>query len=198
LHLFPFPWLKKARLTKFILPSSVALDICAIVAPIILRLSLLPGIDNLELPSLLEGMLDWMGQLENTIEQGALTSIQQRRGGLMATEYNDCTDTFAPPHHAHRLWDVPSASTRVSVDPLRIWGAAIEGLWRVCMVDGPGGGQQEMTDSLHIHQRRTAIWQALTSRLLIWRALVGARASPLGEWARREVMENMQRATSSR
>ena len=38
---------------------------------------------------------------------------------------------------------------------------------------------------------RTQTWDAITSRLLLWRSI--AEGSTVGEWARRQVIENLQK-----
>ena len=73
-----------------------------------------------------------------------------------------------PPHRAHGLLGVP-----VTVERLGTWGATVEALWRVAMtLEGDG----------------THMWAMLTQRLVVWRALVGEEDSPVGEWARKQVV----------
>jgi len=38
-------------------------------------------------------------------------------------------------------------------------------------------------------EEKFAKWDALTSRLLQWRGIVGEDGSPVGEWARKEVVQ---------
>ncbi|KAF8838207.1 hypothetical protein BDN67DRAFT_955439 [Paxillus ammoniavirescens] len=77
-------------------------------------------------------------------------------------------DTLAnPPHPAQGLHDVQATS-----DPLRTWGEIVEALWRVSM-------------SL---EHGTCVWDVLTRKLLIWRAISGDEESQVGEWVRREVI----------
>jgi len=81
-----------------------------------------------------------------------------------------------PPHRAHGLLDVP-----VTVEPLRTWGVVVETLWRVAMaLEGDG----------------THTWAMLTRRLVVWRAIVGEEVSPVGEWARKEVVLAFRSSTA--
>lgn len=72
-------------------------------------------------------------------------------------------------HTATTLWQTRSD------DALALWGYCVESLWCASMA----------TDE------KTSAWDALTSRLLVWRAIVGADAAPTGEWARREVVRSV-------
>lgn len=74
-----------------------------------------------------------------------------------------------PPHRAQTLHIVPER------DPVLVWGESVERLWRVSMT----------------LPRKSPSWDGLTSRLLVWRAIVGPEVSPVGEWARREVVRNL-------
>jgi len=60
-------------------------------------------------------------------------------------------------------------------DPVQVWGEGVEALWRITMT----------------LENKTAAWDALTCRLLVWRAIVGEDGSAVGEWARREVVRNL-------
>ena len=72
------------------------------------------------------------------------------------------------PHTSNSLWHSIDASA------ISFWGYCVENLWRAAM----------STDEA------SEAWGALTSRLLIWRAIVGD-TSQVGEWARREVVLNL-------
>lgn len=72
------------------------------------------------------------------------------------------------PHASGTLWQTVDGSV------LSIWGFCIENLWRASMC----------TDE------KTASWDALTSRLLVWRALAG-ETTQVGEWARGEMVRNL-------
>ena len=71
-------------------------------------------------------------------------------------------------HGSSTLWQGCSADT------LPVWGFCVESLWRASM-------------SL---DNKVAAWDALTSRLLVWRAIAGD-TTKVGEWARREVVRNI-------
>jgi nucleolar pre-ribosomal-associated protein 1 len=60
-------------------------------------------------------------------------------------------------------------------DLLLTWGKSVEYLW-----------QASMTLS-----HKPLVWDALTSRLLIWRSVVG-ESSAVGEWARMVTVENLR------
>ncbi|TFK53356.1 hypothetical protein OE88DRAFT_1696250 [Heliocybe sulcata] len=74
-----------------------------------------------------------------------------------------------PPHGSQTLHYVPERHS------VLVWGQSVESLWRVSMSLG----------------EKSSSWDGLTSRLLVWRALVGPEVSPVGEWARREVVRNL-------
>ena len=71
-----------------------------------------------------------------------------------------------PPHSSHGLHRHSFESE------LDSWGHAVEELWKASMASEVKG----------------AAWDRLTPRLLVWRATVGERNSPVGEWARREML----------
>jgi nucleolar pre-ribosomal-associated protein 1 len=72
-------------------------------------------------------------------------------------------------HAAHGLHDQPMLD-----DPLQLWGEWVEALWRATMT----------------FENKHPAWDALTCRLLLWRAIVGEE-SIVGEWARKEVVRNL-------
>ncbi|KAG1732030.1 uncharacterized protein EDB91DRAFT_1058414 [Suillus paluster] len=72
-----------------------------------------------------------------------------------------------PPYHSHGLHIQPPIT-----DPLRAWGCIVEDLWRASMT----------------LDEKFVKWDALTSRLLQWRGIVGDDGSPIGEWARMEAV----------
>jgi len=76
-----------------------------------------------------------------------------------------------PPHGAHGLLDAMS-----SHDPAQVWGNGVEALWQITMT----------------LEYKTATWDALICRLLLWRAMVGEDETVVGEWARREVIRNLR------
>ncbi|TDL17669.1 hypothetical protein BD410DRAFT_754176 [Rickenella mellea] len=75
-----------------------------------------------------------------------------------------------PPHGSYGLHQV--TSTKGDDDLLRAWGDCVERLWQVAMVCN----------------EKDAAWDALSCRLLVWRALVGEGGTEVGEWARKEVV----------
>jgi nucleolar pre-ribosomal-associated protein 1 len=92
-------------------------------------------------------------------------------------------DTIIPP-----AWTAESPSQNFSIspngvqelhqisayEPVRLWGDSVESLWRVTMTFGA----------------KRSTWGMLTSRLLMWRSMVGEKSSA-GEWARREAIRNL-------
>ncbi|KAM5540626.1 hypothetical protein V8D89_005657 [Ganoderma adspersum] len=72
-------------------------------------------------------------------------------------------------HHSHQLFATPP---QVS---LGLWGDCVEMLWRVSM----------------ICPHKTAEWDALSSRLLVWCAIASAEWNQVGEWERREMLINL-------
>lgn len=129
----------------------------ALAARVTLRLSLLPGPISPNLPPLLHQAVECLRQLEKV--QTLPTSWEAPVPHLVPSR-------GSPPHGASGLHEIHGID-----DPMLNWGEAVESLWRVSM-------QLE---------KKTAAWDALTSRLLIWRAIIGAEGSATGEWVRREV-----------
>ena len=76
-----------------------------------------------------------------------------------------------PPHSSHGLHRFSFESE------LDSWGHAVEDLWKASMTSEVKG----------------TAWDRLTPRLLVWRATVGERSSPVGEWARREMLSMLLR-----
>lgn len=79
-------------------------------------------------------------------------------------------DVPVGPFKAHDIHELCNDDNR-----LQMWGSAVEALWRVTMT----------------LDNKPSAWDALTARLLIWRAIVGTEGSTLGEWARKQVVHNM-------
>lgn len=73
-----------------------------------------------------------------------------------------------PPHRELGRHETPACD-----DHMQVWGDAVEALWRITMT----------------FETKISAWDSLTSRLLLWRAIVGENASVIGEWARREVIK---------
>ncbi|KAG6853529.1 hypothetical protein C0991_003449 [Blastosporella zonata] len=74
-----------------------------------------------------------------------------------------------PLYRAHEIHE-----TSPTDELLQIWGASVEALWRISMT------LQETSES----------WTTITSRMLVWRAIIGV-TDGLGEWTRMEVVSNM-------
>src|SRR5262245_51951653 len=77
-----------------------------------------------------------------------------------------------PPHTAYTLHE-----NHIEKCSVQMWGEIVEALWRVTMT---------MED-------KPSTWGSLTSRLLVWRSMVGVEGSEIGEWARREVVRNLMK-----
>ena len=60
-------------------------------------------------------------------------------------------------------------------EPLQTWGSCVEDLWRATMT----------------MENKHPVWDVLSSRLLLWRAVTGLDSSTVGEWARMEVACNL-------
>jgi nucleolar pre-ribosomal-associated protein 1 len=86
-------------------------------------------------------------------------------------------DLVPPPQHSSHILHDQVALDEESL--FFLWGRCVESLWRATMnVD------MDTTTS-------RLLWNAFTSRILLWRKAVGEDASPLGEWARVECIRNM-------
>ncbi|KAJ7044085.1 ribosome 60S biogenesis N-terminal-domain-containing protein [Mycena alexandri] len=130
-------------------PNPEAIFVTA--APVILRLSALPGPPPLALPDLLESCLKGLKLFETRLD------IPRSR-----VTFKNASVPCMPPHSGQDLQVVGDH------DALLTWGKSVEYLW-----------QASMTLS-----EKPLVWDALTSRLLIWRSLVGKEGSTVGEWAR--------------
>ena len=131
--------------------------------PVLLRLALLPGPPASRISDLLVCGLRWLTTME--------AEVAVPTSGSLTAPFQPTRNT--PPvklHRSQHLFDPAPSPT------IELWGDCVEALWRVCMT----------------LSRKTDEWDALTSRLLIWRSIAGAEKSRVGEWARREVVENLQ------
>ena len=72
-----------------------------------------------------------------------------------------------PPHRSH------SINRSFDGDNFFYWGRAVECLWQVTMAN----------------RTKTTAWNALSCRVLVWRGVVGAEVSPIGEWVRRQSLK---------
>jgi nucleolar pre-ribosomal-associated protein 1 len=139
---------------------SSTISVLAQAAPVILRLSLIPGTSIPQLPSLVIQAVDSLRCLEGSIGNHTFPSKTAIHDGKRSS----------PPHTAHTLHD-----NHVEKYAVQVWGEVIEALWRVTM-------------SL---EDKPSTWGKLTCRLLVWRSMVGAEGSEIGEWARKEVVRNL-------
>jgi nucleolar pre-ribosomal-associated protein 1 len=76
---------------------------------------------------------------------------------------------------------LPHRATAIRIEgvhnpTLEIWAECVEKLWQVAMML-PG---------------RTLTWDALSARMVLWRALAGEEASLTTEWVRRETVRMLQ------
>lgn len=139
--------------------------------PIITLISIVPVTLRLsQLPGL------WIPQLALIAEELVQLLLRSEKRINVIESYHKhpqatCSSTW-PPYHAAVVHDSHHPESL-----LRVWGESVESLWQVLM----------------ICENRTAAWDIVTSRLLIWRAIVGEEGSEIGEWARREVVRNIGR-----
>ena len=128
--------------------------------PVLLRLSLLPGAPVAHIPAMLAHSLHWIAEFERDIPVPPPGSI------LPSLRRGDRNQSVTL-HRSQQLFDPPPSLS------IETWGECIEALWRVSMT----------------WPERTQTWDAITSRLLLWRSI--AEGSTVGEWARRQVIENL-------
>lgn len=127
-------------------------------ADVALRLSLLSGTTCRDLNPLITRLLQVLLSLEPKIE---------------------VPEAYPQPHHTLKSKG-PVLHGSIGLhepvggeeDLLQVWGKGIESLWRASMT----------------FTEKSAAWDALSSRLLLWRALVGEEESHMGEWARKEIV----------
>ena len=87
---------------------------------------------------------------------------------LVRREISSQDFTIVPPYSARRLWETSELSAWAT------WGHVVEALWTVMMsLDAP-----------------CPEWHTATSKMLLWRAIVGENQSP-GEWVRKEVVHTL-------
>jgi len=112
-------------------------------------------------------------ELESVLDN-ALTclAIMEAKIDIPSTPQKDLQDgNFTlPPHRACSLHDIQEQS-----DPLSTWGKSVETLWQVAMS----------------FDTKPRSWDALTTRVLTWRRIVGADKSSIGEWARISVLQSL-------
>jgi len=106
--------------------------------------------------------------------QHCVSALERLETSLDLTQRGDASTPQklrrAPPHRAPGLHDLNDAD-----DDVLAWGETVEHLWRVSM-------------ALEV---KSAAWDFLTSRLLIWRSVRGEEDTVVGEWARTQVILNL-------
>ncbi|KAI0751700.1 ribosome 60S biogenesis N-terminal-domain-containing protein [Daedaleopsis nitida] len=137
--------------------------VSVVVVSVLLRLCLLPGGPSSRIPALLTRSLRWLAQMEADV------AIPTSGSYVPPFQTANDLDTRVVLHRSHNLYDLPPLPS------IKQWGECVEALWRVTMT---------MLD-------RTGEWDALTSRLLIWRAIAGVEGSRMGEWMREEVVQHL-------
>ncbi|KAI0666153.1 ribosome 60S biogenesis N-terminal-domain-containing protein [Trametes maxima] len=134
------------------------------LVPVTLRLALLPGRPASHIAASLARCVRCLEEME--VEVAIPTS-----GHLSARLQAEPSETaFVKLHHSQHLFDPPPAPS------IEQWGECVEALWRVAMAS----------------PHKTVEWDALSSLLLLWRSIAGSSRTPVGEWARREVLENLR------
>ncbi|RDX51579.1 hypothetical protein OH76DRAFT_1554958 [Lentinus brumalis] len=132
--------------------------------PVLLRVALLPGKSVANVPALLTSSLRWLTELEKDV-------LIPTSGAITPSfRLHGDDKSSVTLHHSTDLFDAPPSPS------IETWGGCVEALWRVSMS----------------WPERTQPWDAFTSRLLVWRSIAGAEGSPIGEWARREAVENLR------
>ncbi|KAI0333443.1 hypothetical protein GY45DRAFT_306027 [Cubamyces sp. BRFM 1775] len=134
------------------------------LVPVMLRLSVLPGEPTPHLAALLARGVRWLQELEAEV---AIPTSGQLTMPLDVEQDKAVPVTL---HRSQHLFD-PAPTPDIE-----LWGECVESLWRVSMA----------------LSAKTGEWDALSSRLLLWRSIAGAERSAAGEWARREVLENLR------
>ena len=124
--------------------------------------------------SLLPGL--WIPQLALLAEELVeLLLRSEKRIQVTESDYKQpqvICSSFSPPYHAA---DVHGSHCPENL--LYAWGGLVESLWQVLMIS----------------EKKTAAWDIVTCRLLLWRSFVGEEGSWVGEWARQEVVRNIGR-----
>jgi len=136
-------------------------NVYAYIVRVVLRLSIVPTVSSSQMNALIQSCVQYLAILE--------TGLQVPESALEVPGYLKKRATTSAPYRSTSLWNPAEARG------LHLWGECIESLWSAAM---------RLEDVC-------SDWDALTARLLIWRALVGHRTSEVGEWARREVLDNM-------
>ena len=164
-HPPPF-WLVKYSLQSaglvLIFCEACTRGVFIVAFPVLLRLALLPGSPTGHVPVLLQRSLSFVTEMETDI---AIPTS----GSLASTPLFESETRSVTLHRSQQLFDSPPVLST------ELWGACVEALWRVSMV----------------LPYKTAEWDGLSSRILIWRSIAGAERTRVGEWARRETLTNL-------
>ncbi|KAH6873670.1 hypothetical protein BKA70DRAFT_1450134 [Coprinopsis sp. MPI-PUGE-AT-0042] len=147
--------------------SASAIQVLPYATRVILRLV---GYSKVSYPVLVEVMNLALERLEDLEATVPLPDATTATTGARRLNLND----LVPPglHNSYGLHDMPAVE-----HSFVLWGRIVEVLWKAVMLS-PG-------------EDLPTVWDKLTSRLLIWRAFVGAANSPEGEWARVQSVRNI-------
>jgi nucleolar pre-ribosomal-associated protein 1 len=127
---------------------------------VILRLNLVPGLTATPIQGAIVLASSKLQVLEATLDLSTASS------SAMALHLKS-DEAFLPP-----IPHTPHAVESSDGNEFLKWGACVEALWRSCM---------EL-------ETKSAAWDALSTRMLLWRSIVGPQGSSAGEWARRQVV----------
>ncbi|KAI8984871.1 ribosome 60S biogenesis N-terminal-domain-containing protein [Trametes punicea] len=136
------------------------------LVPVMLMLALVPGLATPHTPALLACGVDWLQKMESEVSIPTSGYLPE------ALDVDQDKKPAIKVHRSQQLFDpVPPVS-------IELWGECVESLWRISTT----------------LPNKMAEWDALSSRLLIWRSIAGARKTEMGEWVRREVLANLREA----
>lgn len=119
------------------------------------------GLPTTQMMMLLQSYTPWLTEIEKNISVPIPLSLSFH-------PVNEDNLSILP-HPSYQLFATPP---QVS---LGLWGDCVEMLWRVSM----------------ICPQKTAEWDGLSSRLLLWHAIASAEWNQVGEWERREMLINL-------
>ncbi|EMD38681.1 hypothetical protein CERSUDRAFT_94218 [Gelatoporia subvermispora B] len=136
-------------------------EITALAIQVLLRMSVLMPNSTQDLISLISQCLTRLRAWEEELEVPA--------DGYLPQKSMSEAKTSAAPHNSQGLFDLPP------MDSVCAWGECIKSLWRVVMS----------------METRSPEWDALTTRLLLWRSFAG-HDEETGEWARRQVVQALR------
>lgn len=143
------------------------LNLMNLLCRVILRLSLLPYPPATAIDRTIVSATAKLQKMEAPID--VATASTSALTLFLSSEKQQKSEA---PHAPHEV-------SRVTEDPLLLWGACVEALWRSAM-------QLEA---------KCAAWDALSARILLWRSIVGAEGSQAGEWARKQASAALSTAT---